>query len=96
VIVALPTVVFLDSARGGPSPPGNLGRVVFAKECSSCHTLTVEAPTRLSGGSLRGYRLTAREIASFARVMPARVPLTPREVIAVSRYVAKRERPSGG
>jgi hypothetical protein len=40
--------------------------------------------------------MTAREIASFARVMPVREPLTPPELLAVSQYVAKQERTSGG
>jgi len=95
LIVGLPTVLFLAGGRGGSLPTGTLGQVVFARECSSCHTLAVETPRRLSGGSLRGYRMTAREIASFARVMPVREPLTPRELLAVSQYVAKQERTSG-
>jgi hypothetical protein len=39
--------------------------------------------------------MTAREIASFVRVMPVRTPLTPREVVAVSRYVEKQEHATG-
>ena len=92
LIVATPAAGFAGGQRRGPSPTRTLGQRVFVGECSGCHSMAARAPARLSGGSLRGYRLTAREIASFVRVMPVRRPLTPREVVAVSQYVARRER----
>jgi mono/diheme cytochrome c family protein len=95
LIVAAPTVGFAGGARRGPPPPATLAQRVFARECSGCHSMAVRAPARLSGGSLRGYRMTARQVASFVRVMPVREPLTPREIVAVSRYVAKRQRAAG-
>ena len=95
LIVALPTAVFLRGQRDGRFPPGGLGHIVFVRECSGCHTMAEER-AGLSGGSRRGYRMTARDIASFARVMPVPEPLSPREIRAVSEYVAKQERPSGG
>jgi mono/diheme cytochrome c family protein len=95
LIVATPAVGFAGAERLEPSPTPALGQRVFARECSACHTLAVWAPARLPGGSLRGYRMTARQIASFARVMPVREPLTRREIVAVSQYVARRERASG-
>ncbi len=95
LIVATSTVGFRGSESRGTSPTRTPGQLVFARECSGCHTMAAKAPLRLSGGSLRGYRMTAREIASFVRVMPVRTPLTPREVVAVSRYVEKQEHATG-
>jgi mono/diheme cytochrome c family protein len=92
LIVATPMAGFAGGDGRGPSPTRTLGQRVFAGECSGCHSMAARAPARLSGGSLQGYRMTAREIASFVRVMPVRKPLTPREVVAVSQYVAQRER----
>jgi mono/diheme cytochrome c family protein len=95
IVAATPTVGFGGGQGRGPSPTRTLGYLVFARECSGCHTMAARAPARLSGGSLRGYRLSARPIASFDRVMPVRALLTPREVVAVSQYVAKRQRATG-
>jgi mono/diheme cytochrome c family protein len=88
LIVARGTVALARTDRSAALPSG---RTIFARECSGCHTLAAETRGRLSGGSLRDYRLTVRQIESFVRVMPVRRRLTAREVVAVSEYVAQRE-----
>jgi mono/diheme cytochrome c family protein len=65
------------------------GRAVFDRSCSGCHTLSGH-DTSAPGGDLRVAHLTASDVASFARVMPVRPPLTPTEARAVGRYVASR------
>jgi mono/diheme cytochrome c family protein len=67
------------------------GRAVFSASCSACHTLGART-TAAPGGDLSGYRLTAAEIASFARVMPVHPRLSRAEIDAVAAYVAAHER----
>jgi mono/diheme cytochrome c family protein len=72
----------LRLARTGPD-----GRAVFASSCASCHTLGAGSSP---GGDLTQNRLTAAEIASFARVMPVHPRLSDSEIRAVAAYVAAR------
>jgi mono/diheme cytochrome c family protein len=63
------------------------GRSIFANECARCHSLAGrenDAP----GGDLAIPKLTVKDIASFARVMPTRKRLSRAEVQAVAAYVA--------
>jgi mono/diheme cytochrome c family protein len=60
------------------------GRSVFATACAGCHTVTGH-DTRARGGDLAIAPLTAREVASFVRVMPVR--LSRADVAAVAAYV---------
>ena len=61
-----------------------LGRSVFASACASCHTLTGR-DSDARGGDLAVAKLSARDIASFVRIMPVR--LSRADVEAVSAYV---------
>ena len=74
--------VLVLAGCGGPS-----GRQVFEANCARCH-----AGPRPAGGDLRGFRLTAAEVESFARIMPVRRPLSDAELRAVARWVAAQER----
>ncbi len=71
------------------SPPG--GQAIFARECSSCHTLTGREHGTV-GGDLARTGLSAAAIASFAKVMPVPTPLSRAEASAVAEYVHARER----
>jgi hypothetical protein len=48
--------------------------------------------TRTDGGDLAIAHLTVADIASFARVMPLRRPLSRADTFAVARYVFARAR----
>jgi mono/diheme cytochrome c family protein len=61
--------------------------MIFERSCASCHTLTGH-DTSAAGGDLRATRLTAADVASFARVMPVHPPLSAADARAVGRYVA--------
>jgi mono/diheme cytochrome c family protein len=65
------------------------GRSIFERSCAGCHTLTGH-DTSAPGGDLRAAHLGAADVASFARVMPVRPPLSAAEARAVGRYVAAR------
>ena len=60
------------------------GRNVFAATCTGCQTLTGR-DSRAPGGDLAIANLSARDIASFVRVMP--VHLSSDQVNAVAAYV---------
>jgi mono/diheme cytochrome c family protein len=65
------------------------GHAIFEHDCSSCHTLTGHE-TRVDGGDLAIADLRVADIASFARVMPLRQPLTQRDALIVARYIRSR------
>jgi mono/diheme cytochrome c family protein len=82
VVVIAAVVGGLRLTRSGPD-----GRAVFASSCAACHTLRGGSSP---GGDLTQNRLTAAEIASFARVMPVHPRLSDAEIRAVAAYVAAR------
>ena len=65
------------------------GHAIFEHDCSSCHTLTGHE-TSVDGGDLAIGHLRVADLASFARVMPLRQPLTQRDALIVARYVHAR------
>lgn len=75
-----------------PQAPGASGAAVFARDCQACHSLVGNESERKQGGDLRSYRMSRASLASFARVMPARRPLTAAELRAVVDYVFSAER----
>lgn len=72
----------------GETGPGarQRGREVFAEDCSRCHTLSGRERGAV-GGDLARTRLSVADLASFARVMPARTPLSVDDSRAVAEYV---------
>ena len=62
------------------------GRQIFASQCSGCHTLTGREHGA-SGGDLVLAHLQEKDLASFARVMPTKRPLSTEEARAVASYV---------
>jgi mono/diheme cytochrome c family protein len=87
IVVAVAAAVWLAGCSG--AQPTSRGRVVFERSCAGCHTLTGH-DTSARGGDLRVGRLDAADVASFARVMPLRTPLSAADARAVGRYVASR------
>ena len=73
---------------GGTNGPTRLaqGRQIFASQCSSCHTLTGREHGA-SGGDLVLAHLQEQDLASFARVMPTKRPLSAEDARAVASYV---------
>lgn len=84
--VVLATVL-LSGCGGGHSTAH--GRAIFDRSCARCHTLTGH-DTSAPGGDLRAGRLTAADVASFARVMPVHPSLSAADARAVAQYVASR------
>lgn len=81
---ALLPLALLLAGCGGHAQPS--GRQVFQRACAGCH-----ASDASPGGSLRSYRLTREQIASFARIMPVRPKLSDAEIAAVARYVFEQQ-----
>ena len=63
------------------------GRRIFASQCAGCHTLTGREHGAV-GGDLVLAHLQEKDLASFARVMPTKRPLSPAEAQAVATYIA--------
>ena len=84
-------LLLLAAAGCGGGSRNSRGHAIFEQECSSCHTLTGH-DTRIDGGDLAIARLRVADIASFARVMPVRRPLSNADAVAVARYVRARRR----
>ncbi len=66
------------------------GRTVFASSCAGCHTLAGREVGAV-GGDLALAGLRAADLASFAKVMPTRAPLSEADASAVAAYVAAEE-----
>jgi mono/diheme cytochrome c family protein len=81
----------LALAGCGSGTPVSRGHAIFTRQCASCHTVTGH-DTRADGGDLAIAHLTVADIASFARVMPLRRPLSRADTFAVARYVFARAR----
>ena len=73
---------------GGTSQTSR-GHGIFEAQCSSCHTLTGH-DTHVDGGDLAIAHLRVADIASFARVMPLKQPLSEADALAVAQYVHLR------
>lgn len=71
------------------------GRVMFARSCSSCHTL-VGHEEGASGGDLVYPQLTVVEIESFIRAMPVGPTLSRSDVAAIAQWVQTVARPYRG
>jgi mono/diheme cytochrome c family protein len=71
------TLASAKSATGGR---------IYTRSCSTCHSLTGHN-THAAGGDLVNANLTIADLASFARTMPVRPPLTTADADAVARYI---------
>lgn len=76
----------------GGSATATPERRLFQRDCQGCHALAGSRIAPSSGGDLAGYRIGLRQLEQFTREMPARPPLGPADIVAVSRYVASLER----
>jgi mono/diheme cytochrome c family protein len=74
---------------GTAHPPA--GQVLFARNCSGCHSLTGRNDPRRQGGDLLGFRVTRPEMLQFVREMPLRRRLSGSELAAVADYVLAAE-----
>lgn len=63
------------------------GKMLFAKNCSACHSLSGRDSPRRQGGDLLGARLSPAILLQFTREMPVRRPLSSGELQAVVDYV---------
>ncbi len=79
---------------GGTSGPAShsAGQVLFAHDCSACHSLSGHQSPQRQGGDLLGLRLSRAVMLQFAREMPVRRPLSAAELRLVSDYVISVER----
>ena len=62
------------------------GRQIYTRSCSTCHSLTGH-DTHAPGGDLVNPNLSIADLASFARTMPVRPPLTIADFDRVARYI---------
>jgi mono/diheme cytochrome c family protein len=94
--ILLPSALVLalaPAACGGSSasPPSPDGKALFARDCSSCHSLTgVESP-RHQGGDLLHGRFSREVMLQFAREMPVPHRLNEADLQRVANYVVSVE-----
>lgn len=69
----------------GSSPLG--GSTLFARACSSCHSLSGREDPRRQGGDLLHLRIGRAAMVQFAQEMPVRHPLSAAQVQRVAAYV---------
>jgi mono/diheme cytochrome c family protein len=62
------------------------GHAIFAHSCAGCHTLAGRE-SGANGGDLANTHLTIPDLVSFAKIMPARTPLSPADALAVGEYI---------
>lgn len=62
------------------------GRAIYVRACAGCHTLAGRESGAV-GGDLALVHLGVGDLASFARAMPARRPLSPGAADAVASYI---------
>ena len=86
-LLAALTALLLAGCAGGHHAAR--GDAIFEHSCAGCHTLTGH-DTSAPGGDLRTAHLGPADVASFARSMPVRPPLSAADARAVGRYVATR------
>ena len=77
------------------SPALQHGRTIFVHDCAECHSLAGRERGAV-GGDLVNAHLDARNIASFARVMPTPKRLSATAAAAVGAYVAYVARSTKG
>lgn len=70
---------------GGSSRPS--GKVVFAQECSACHSLTGHNDPRRQGGDLLRFHSSRTQLVQLAAEMPVRHALSQPQLQAVVDYV---------
>jgi mono/diheme cytochrome c family protein len=81
------TLVALSVGCGGAHDTTRVeGRRIFVSQCAACHTLTGHEQGAV-GGDLVLAHLHAKDVASFARVMPTKRPLSAPDARAVASYV---------
>jgi len=71
------------------------GAAVFQASCSSCHSLSGHANEHQQGGDLLGYAMSRAQLRQFTAEMPARHPLSPDQLQAVTDYVLAAQRRAG-
>jgi mono/diheme cytochrome c family protein len=79
----------LGGCGGGGGSTIARGHAIFTRQCASCHTLAGR-DTHADGGDLAIAHMSVADIASFARVMPLKKPLSAQDTLAVARYVHAR------
>jgi mono/diheme cytochrome c family protein len=90
-LAAAAVVVLVAVGGGGCGGKGRAaavrrGHAVFVAACAGCHSLTGRERGAV-GGDLAVAQLDVDDLAGFARVMPARIPLSQADAVAVARYV---------
>jgi mono/diheme cytochrome c family protein len=93
---ALAASVALMGCGSASRPRPATARVLFAEDCSACHSLIGNESLRRQGGDLLDYRFSRRDLLEFAREMPVRRPLSPAQLEAIVVYVSAKERSAGG
>jgi mono/diheme cytochrome c family protein len=76
-----------------PAPPS--GRVLFARDCASCHSLSGVDDPRLQGGDLLAFHSSRAQLRQLTREMPVRHALDQGALRTLVDYVMAVER-SGG
>lgn len=67
------------------------GRVLFAHNCTVCHSLIGNESLRRQGGDLLGYRFSRQVLTQYTRQMPVGRPLSSGQLGAIVEYVYQAE-----
>ena len=79
-----------SSAPSGSTPFAG-GATLFARACSSCHSLTGRDDPRRQGGDLLRLRIGRAAMVEFVQEMPVRHPLSAAQEQRVAAYVLSAE-----
>lgn len=75
-----------------PPPANASARVLFARDCAVCHSLSGHASRRQQGGDLRNFRAPRAEMTQLVAEMPVRKPLTRPQLTRLVDYLMAIER----
>ncbi|MGB0095845.1 MAG: cytochrome c [Solirubrobacteraceae bacterium] len=67
------------------------GRVLFAHNCTVCHSLIGNEWLHRQGGDLLGYRFSRQVLRQYTRQMPVGRPLSSGQLGAIVEYVYQAE-----
>jgi mono/diheme cytochrome c family protein len=87
VSLAVTATLLASCGAGGGQDPPSSGRLVFARSCSSCHSLSGADDPRRQGGDLLDFGATRAQFLQLAAEMPVRPALREAQLRAVVGYV---------
>lgn len=90
-VVAIAGILGGCGAGAGAGAGVASGRVLFAHNCTICHSLIGNESLRRQGGDLLGYRFSRQVLTQYTRQMPVGRRLSSGQLGAIVEYVHQAE-----